>query len=139
MLNSSISACQLYFSEHITDATCIYSSLSMSNLLNMQILNTCTHNVSLYTNITDQWARSRSPTMLSISLVLYALKIELEGMAVHACIMYVHTCTICMQPCGASQCRLGDGEKAWLVRTCTYTYTRDLQYLSCTHIGYLCM
>ena len=48
-----------------------YSSLNMSTLCNMHILNACTHNVSLYTNITDQWVRSRSPTMLSISLVIY--------------------------------------------------------------------
>ena len=36
-----ILVCQLYLSEHITDA--IYSSLSMSTTLNMHILNACAH------------------------------------------------------------------------------------------------
>ena len=79
-----ILACHLYFSEHITD---VYSSsLSMSTPLNMHILNACAHNVSLYTNITDQWVRSRSLTMLSISLVINVLYMHL-----YTC-MYVYTC-----------------------------------------------
>ena len=64
-----ISASQLHLSEHITDA--IYSSLSMSTLLNMHIQNACAHNVSLYINTTDQWVHSRSPTMLSVYIIIY--------------------------------------------------------------------